>query len=147
MTKNDVDCIIWLKLDRCFLKLSSDVYLCCTYIAPENSPVHALYDFDIFQKLEGEIRFYKTKGDVYLLGDTNARTGSKDDFILNDGLITDNGALSIVTLLPRVSSDTGTNRFGEYLIELCKSLKIRIVNGRVWDDVGVGKLTHTTVKV
>ena len=47
-------------------------------------PYHTLYDIDIFSKLEADLCFYKTKGNIALLGDLNSRIGRKHDFIYND---------------------------------------------------------------
>ena len=59
-------------------------FFAVTYIPPENSVYHRLYDVDIFQKLEDELCFYKTKGKIALSGDLNCRIGRKCDFIENN---------------------------------------------------------------
>ena len=40
---------------------------------------------DLLDSLEKDISLYKTKGDVMICRDLNARTGSEPDFIINDG--------------------------------------------------------------
>ena len=40
--------------------------------------------------------------------------------------------------------DRGTNRFGENLIELCKAVNMRIVNGRLHKDRSIGRMTCYT---
>ena len=81
LVKNAQDCIVWLKLDKIYFGLEKDIYLGLTYIVPENSPIHALYDVDLFQTLEEDVFFFSEKGDVFLTGDLNARSGNKRDFI------------------------------------------------------------------
>ena len=81
LVKNDIDCIVWIKLDKNYFKLEDDWYLAITYIPPENSVYHNIYDVDIFKKLEDELSYYKCKGKVALLGDLNSRIGKKCDFI------------------------------------------------------------------
>lgn len=49
LIKNEVDCIIWLKLEKYFFHINEDIYLCISYIPPENSVFHNLYDGDIFK--------------------------------------------------------------------------------------------------
>ena len=87
LMKNDIDSIIWFKLDKNFFQTKSDRFIATVYIPPENSPVHNIYNVDFFQKLENEISFFSRKGDVYLCGDLNSRTGQSCDFIMNDSVI------------------------------------------------------------
>ena len=58
--------------------MTKDIYLSSAYIAPEGSPI---YDFDIFDKVEREIRHFQSLGGrVFLMGDLNSRTAGKDDY-------------------------------------------------------------------
>ena len=77
IVKNDIDCLIWLKFDKNFFQIQNDIYLAVTYIAPENSPVHSVYEIDIFQKLQLDISYHKEKGKVFVCGDLNCRTASR----------------------------------------------------------------------
>ena len=45
---------------------------------------------------------------------------------------------------PHKSSDSRSNRFGEYLLDLCKSTNLRFVNGRLHADRDIGKITCIT---
>ena len=88
LVKNDIDCIIWIVMDKNFFQLENDWYLAVAYIPPENSNYHTIYDVDIFNKLEEELCFYKSKGHkIALLGDLNSRIGRKCDFIENNSEI------------------------------------------------------------
>ena len=50
---------------------------------------YSLYDCDIMSELENQISIFKQKGQVILLGDTNARTSNLDDFLVCDVLHND----------------------------------------------------------
>ena len=132
LMKNDIDSIIWFKLDKNFFQTKSDRFIATVYIPPENSPVYNIYNVDFFQKLENEISFFSRKGDVYLCGDLNSRTGQSRDFIMNDSAIPglDDNSIPLDTPIRRKSLDNETNRYGICLLDLCKSTGIRILNGR-----------------
>ena len=67
LIKNEVDCLIWLKFDKCFFQFSEDIYLCVAYIPPENSVFHNMFDGDIFRLLEDDISFYHIFTIKYIL--------------------------------------------------------------------------------
>ncbi|CAL4084780.1 unnamed protein product [Meganyctiphanes norvegica] len=93
---------------------------------------------------------------ICLIGDFNSRTGELDDILhieseiinhcnLND-IASDIFPLNSLNEFPTVNikrhnEDKNTNRNGELLIELCKSLNFRIVNGRIGLDKGLGAIT------
>ena len=140
--KNKYDWLVWLKLDKHHFRMTSDVYLAVTYVAPENSPMHKIHDEDPFRVIETDIGIYKELGKVFITGDMNARTGKKLDFITNNSIFENivnrqNGALL------RATQDHKSNRYGDLLIDLCKSSDVCIVNGRLYDDAAKGKYTCT----
>jgi len=76
------------------------------------------------------------------VGDFNARTGTENDFIVEEH---NNFAPDNNFPLPRQvpngkSFDSHINEHGKYLIELCKSLDLKILNGRCKGDY-LGKIT------
>ena len=145
LVKHDTDCIVWLKLEKSFFKTETDNYIAVTYIAPEGAPIHTIYDFDVFHKLEIEVSEYSRMGKVTLLGDMNSRTGIKPDFIVNDAPIDlQQDDEDVDTPLPRSSMDRRTNGFGEQLLDLCRARKLRIANGRLHGDANQGKYTCMT---
>ena len=145
LIRNNIDCLIWLKFDKTFFQIRNDLYLGMTYVAPENSPVHNFYETDIFQTIQDDVTFFQDKGSVFLLGDLNCRTSIKSDFIENDRHIPSRDVnTEIDTPLQRYSMDRGTNRFGENLLELCKAVNMRIVNGRLHKDRSIGRMTCYT---
>lgn len=136
LMKNDTDSIIWIKLDKNFFKTKSDRFIATVYIPPENSPVHNVYNIDFFAKLENEIGTFSRKGDVFIIGDLNSRTGQSCDYIMNDSVLPGLIDNSIIVDTPtrRQSLDNGVNRYGICLLDLCKSTGMRIVNGRVFEN-------------
>ena len=89
-----------------------------TYIAPENSPIHNLYDVDIFKSIEDNISFFQQYGKVFLLGDLNSGTSIKLDYTENDRLLnTHDFQTEADTPTPRYSMDRGTNQFGDSLLD------------------------------
>ena len=69
LVQNSIDCVVWVKLDKIFFNMDDDIYLCFTYIAPESSPIHNMYNVDIFTQLEQDIIMYSQRGKVFLTGD------------------------------------------------------------------------------
>lgn len=137
--------MIWLKFDKQFFMINEDIYIGITYVAPENSNAHNMYNVDIFKTIQDDVTFFQNKGHVFLLGDLNSRTSIKSDYIENDRLIPSRDFENEADLpMPRFSMDRGTNRFGEYLLEMCKAVNMRIVNGRIHKDHSIGRMTCFT---
>ena len=88
----------------------------------------------------------KKKGSIVLIGDTNSRIGTFNDFILNDddkhspvpdAYVSDENE----NLLNRHNEDiSSVNTYGRRLLDLCKDHEMRILNGRTIGDLS-GKLT------
>ena len=87
LTKNDVDSIVWLKLDKHFFLTESDYDIGAIYIPPEHSPMHNLTDYDIFTVLENDVNQFSKLGKVFICGDTNCRIGNKLHFIVDDSVL------------------------------------------------------------
>ena len=47
-------------------------------------------------------------------------------------------------MLNRVSQDKVVNEHGNYLLNFCKASGLRIINGRIGNDGGIGKFTCVT---
>jgi exonuclease III len=77
------DCI-WTKLDKTFFGLNTDIYLCNTYIVPEDSVYFNQQETDVLSILKQEINQFSTKGHICLIGDINARTGTTQETFHND---------------------------------------------------------------
>ena len=70
------------------------------------------------------------------MGDLNSRTGRKPDYIADDLQLNDfDDEFSYVTPMRQQSADSACNRFGDFLIDICKSVEFRLVNGRLFTDM------------
>jgi exonuclease III len=141
--------IIWVKLCKYFFDLQDDIFVCFLYIPPSNSVYFNLVDTDYFELLEYNIRKYSDNGKVAVIGDLNARCGSRSD-ILEPSTIFDRFIHVIeqddnenyINILPvRKSMDTITNSSGMKLIDILLSTDLKIVNGRCKSDE-VGNFTY-----
>ena len=105
------------------------------------SPVNSTYYEDDFSNLENEITSIPQNTNILILGDLNARTGEKTDFIENEGSTHE----QLYTILPdnytedtnynRNSCDKICNTQGQNLIDLCIASQLRILNGRFIGDI------------
>ena len=80
-----------------------------------------------------------------ICGDMNARVGEMNDFVaddachhiyaLPDDYIVDNS-------VPRISKDSKSNSNGSLMTDFCRQTGLRIANGRVGSDAGIGECTY-----
>lgn len=122
----------WCKISKSAYSLQKDLFVCCTYIPPNSSKY---FYPEIFENLSNDIAQFSTKGSIILLGDFNARTGTKDDFIIHDTnkyIQSDFNSFSNVTKRNNMDIEINTN--GNRLIDLCKQMNLLILNGRVFGD-------------
>ena len=110
-----------------------DIYVCGVYIPPCNSKY---FDLELFDQLERDIVHFSTIGSVILMGDFNSRTGKYSDTVSQEGnsIITNDQSESAFQPAQRNSFDNLLNSHGKKLLEICKNLDLRIVNGRVNGD-------------
>ena len=127
-----------LKLDKQFFQLDNETYLVFVYCSPANSSYCSRTGLDPFVDLEQKLANLETDSEKIILGDLNARTGDKLDYIEYE----DNSDLTLpgdyitdsVATFPRGNMDEGTNAYGDALISLCKNVPLRICNGRKLGD-------------
>ena len=141
----------------CNTRANQDFILCAVYIPHEGSPFCSSDVFDVIADDLMNLNVNYTLP-IILAGDFNSRTGLLDDFIDNDPLQNidlndfideclfsskrELEAFDINTL--RCNSDVIVNNHGRNLIELCKMLDIKIVNGRFGKDSNLGDFTCFT---
>ena len=131
---------ILIKLKHEFFGLNRDLVLCFSYCVPENSSFQKREQLDVYGDLELKLSNIGQNIDKLYFGDFNARTGVKLDYLQSE----DNTDIPVpldiyetdtVRVLPRQNFDSKTNKYGDNLLPLCKSVPLRICNG--W------KLLHT----
>ena len=129
-----------LRLKAEFFGLEKDVVVCFSYCVPEYSSYQLREQLDVFGDLEQKLSGVGQHVDKLLLGDFNARTGTKPDYLEAE----DNTDIPVpsdiyepdtVGTFPRLNLDTGQNKYGENLLSLCKSVPMRICNGRKLGDI------------
>ena len=76
---------IWIKLSRFYFSLPYDIFICGVYFPPIDSKY--MNDGDAFGDLENDIITFSDLGEIIILGDLNARTGTLSDFIVNDDML------------------------------------------------------------
>ena len=136
---------IILKLKKDFFSFTKDIMLSFTYCAPTGSSYLTRTQFDPLADLELKLTNAVQEGDLICLGDFNARTGTDLDYLESE----DNADIPIldnyhttdtIATYPRGNRDIMTNQYGEKLLSLCRSLPLRICNGRKLGDI-VGNYT------
>lgn len=120
-------------------ELERDILLCSCYIPPKESPY---FDPDTFSNLENDINLFKANYSVVLAGDFNSQTGTENNFIISDHCnFVPGDSLPLPTMVPpRKSFDNHINEHRKSLLEICKSLDLRTLNGRCKGD-SFGKIT------
>ena len=86
-----------------------------------------------------------------MLRDFNAHTGTKSDFTRFNNYVCSSvqleNVINTVSLeslgidTTRYNLDLSVNKYGNRLLQLCKSLELLIANGRLGKDQGIGALT------
>ena len=74
------DFLIWVYVRIGLMRTPNDVAIGFVYIPPEGSP-HIPYDVEPFEMLQNAIMCKSKQHVVYICGDTNARTGTHNDYI------------------------------------------------------------------
>ena len=154
------DYILWLKLSKSFLQTDEDFIFGVVYIPPTDSKFNNSDELDLF---EVEITsMCISHRNVFLMGDFNARTQNKEDFIDADDFFAQHFGFddtvyqfyNISCLLAqfnldrhRVSKDNVSNNEGNLLIEICRSNNLFILNGRCGNDKGIGAFTFRNTSV
>ena len=145
------DDIICIKIDKGILYLPADLYVCLCYVLPSGSSREAFIDLDVLDRLSNFI--IKTANDtndsynILICGDLNSRTGTEQDYVIFDNYdnidILPNDYVTD-TYLQRHSQDKIVNMNGRKLLEFFKMHTLRICNGRLGSDKGLGKYTYVS---
>ena len=137
-----------IKLKQNFFGLSRDIVVCFSYCVPENSSYQVREQLDIFGDLELKLSSAGQHVDKMCFGDYNARTGLKLDYLESE----DNTDIPIpldiyetdCMIIPqRQNMDIVKNKYGDNLLSICKSVPLRICNGRKLGDI-LGSFTCFT---
>ena len=127
-------------LSKNFFGLSKDYNFLFTYASPINSPYTKSRNENILDKIESK---YICDGDnVLIMGDLNGRTNVNEDFVRDNA--DDHSPINMTMYnkdpiysfsLTRQNVDTtNADEQGKYILNLCKSSGMRILNGRTPGD-------------
>ena len=122
------DHLEWLPITTEYYQKS--IKIGCAYIPPENSTYVGLRN-DYFTMLEEEVTRYTESHHIILCGDFNSRTGRAPDYDNN-----------INVLNERCNEDGVINKYGRSLLNFCINTELKIANGRMFDDKGIGRYTY-----
>ena len=75
---------IWLELNSNFFGVNNNIYVCITYLPPENSTYSRRSNIECINVLEEQVQRFSVLGNIVILGDLNGRTADKDDYVIND---------------------------------------------------------------
>ena len=126
-----------------------NVFLCLCYNLPSGTSRQGLTEDNIFDRISSYMVHLQSLSDkprkFIICGDMNARVADTNDFVSGDAsrhvytLPKDNVAYN---WLPRSSKETKLNSNGNLLIDFCRQTGLRIANGRVGSDAGIGECTY-----
>ena len=131
---------VLLKLKHDFFGLCRDVVVSFSYCVPEYSSFQLREQLDTFGDIEQKLSNVGQHVDKLCFGDYNARTGLKLDYLESEDntdipVPLDIYEQDIMRDLPRQNMDQSTNKYGNNLLSLCKSVPLRICNGRKLGDI------------
>ena len=152
------DHILWARVSGD--TLGYDFVIGSVYLPCEGS---AHYYHELFDDISNDIwkMLVEYKLPVILTGDFNARTGNLDDFASYDEVVANECGLDVESDLMfdqkedfeknginvlRSNADSFINNNGKKLIELCRLFNVKIANGRLGKDAGVGEYTCQTAR-
>ena len=143
---------LWVKMDKNYFSLQDDLCICFCYIPPKDSIYFRKNDCDLFDLLEKGIRHYSDFGSVAVIGDLNSRCASlSDEPVSCEGIDKYIESLSSSNFSDdelvgrRFSLDRKSDSSGARLLGICKEAGLRIVNGRLGVDKGIGEFTYQSV--
>ena len=120
--------------------MENDIYVCFAYCVPISSAVLQRDHMpdDLFEDLNSKLARYEQRGDLILMGDLNSRTANLEDFFENDSneyMPVTNIYLDTEYTFVRNSLDEKVNGYGRKFLDMCRSLPLRILNGRKVGDL------------
>ena len=122
---------IVIELNKIFFGFNDNLYIIAPYIKPSTSSRNVITcDSDAFDVVTDKLADLSPKGDVLIVCDLNARTGSLEEYtnitdndetdFVTDRSITPHDLLSLGLSIDRTSQDTTVNEYGLKLIYFCK---------------------------
>ena len=133
LVNRESDSLVWIQIQGKCLSKPDDINIGVIYIPPEGSPYANIDDFDI---LGESLRNKSKNGQVYICGDTNARTSELVDYVITGACDSLSEYIQIQPEgSPRGNVDKTVNGYGKKLIDLCKYTGLQICNGRLNESI------------
>ena len=139
--KNTSQDMVWLKLDRAYFGLPQSIYLCVAYLAPDSSSYAK--NAENFKEFKNGIDHYASLGHLAVIGDLNARVGTRQETVMSvneQGINSTHGLVNKLELSKRNSEDNTVNARGQKLFDLATNYELFLANGRSCGDL-TGKYT------
>ncbi|OWF46235.1 RNA-directed DNA polymerase from mobile element jockey [Mizuhopecten yessoensis] len=155
--------VLWVNFSKHVVNSDLDFLLGCVYIPPENTKYASPEAFNEIEREMIELSHHGNK--VAIVGDFNAKTQVRDDFVEpddnfirslnldeNDELYSylyDIEKLKLYNVPLRRASQckAKVNNYGNKLLDFCKQNNMYIANGRIGNDAQIGKTTCSDVSV
>ncbi|CAC5402490.1 unnamed protein product [Mytilus coruscus] len=123
-----------------FVETCRDVFVAVVYISPEYSSYNDNDIESVYSILLSEVEKYSSMGDIIIQGDFNAYTNTQLDFIEFDNVTElvnlDDSEYHPDRTLSRNNLDhKHNNNSGKLLLNMCKEIKIRILNDQTTGDL------------
>ena len=133
--------MVWLKLDRAYFGLPQSIYLCVAYLAPDSSSYAK--NAENFKEFKNGIDHYASLGHLAVIGDLNARVGTRQETVMSaneQGINSTHGLVNKLELSKRNNEDNTVNARGQKLFDLATNYELFLANGRSCGDL-TGKYT------
>ena len=150
VVKNDHPDIIWIKLSKDFFNLSKNLLIYFTYISPSDSEYYKnnnLTRTDLLECIKLDCAEFMSNGNILLMGDLNAYLPRGVTYFIEGDIMDDPVPLPDDVYQPDIPIPRNTmemknlNQNGKLLLDICKSVSLRILNGRTSGDL-MGKFTR-----
>ena len=131
---------IIIKVKQEYFSLKRDLCIIFSYCVPQGSSFQTRTQFDPFDDIENKLRGCGSDVDFMCLGDYNARTGCRLDYLTNEDnedipFMSDMVNIDTSSCFPRGNIDNTNNKYGDRLLVLCQTVPLRICNGRKLGDI------------
>ena len=96
------------------------------------------YDNNVIDRLEQQLKKFSSSYLILISGNFNSRTGTEQDYITEDTKKFDflpGGYERDTFIVSRNNEDVSINYFGHHLLKLCIASRLRVLDGRVREDL------------
>ena len=142
VVKKEQTGILWIKISEELFPFDQNVFMCNIYVPPTDSKVFNSTNIDLYDQLEQDIIQFNDLGKVFVSGDLNGRTSNDIDYFEFDKYLDQNELFGHSFDIPvRVNQDRIIDYNGRHLLDICQLTGLLIANGRLFNDLSVGKYT------